>query len=122
MRLTSTWPGKPWSVSGRRPPHPTGSSPSYAMRNIGTLAAVADTPGPIGRRLSISCCCASRRVEASGCVQVRDLMIMGVDMSGDFARFVILIFGTTGVDRVMEDVVRSKSSFLLESSFLVTSV
>ena len=56
------------------------------MRNIGTLAAEADTPGPIGRRPSISCCCASRRVEASGWVQVRDLMVIVADMLGDFAK------------------------------------
>ena len=54
---------------------------------MGTLDAVADTPGPIGRRLSISCCCASRRVEASGCVQLRDFMVMGDDMLSEFAKF-----------------------------------
>lgn len=66
------------------------------MRNIGTLAAEADTPGPIGRRPSISCCCASRSVEASGWVQVRDLIVIGDDMLGNLRKYVVLIFGTAG--------------------------
>jgi hypothetical protein len=77
------------------------------MRNIGTLAAEADTPGPIGRRPSISCCCASRRREASGWVQVRDLIVIGKDILGDFVVCEVRDFGfyTTEIGKLMKDVV-----------------
>ena len=63
--FTSVCLGNLCTKSGRRPPQPIGSNSSEATRKIGTLAAVAGMPKPVGRRVAISSCWAARRAVAS---------------------------------------------------------